>query len=119
MTKSSSLLSVRELYHGMKDSFMKDDDDLPSLKELGDSIEKARKKAEGEEGKKGNSQASAMRISVDLLSGVIVGSFAGYYLDKWLDTKPVFFLICFFLGVAGSVRNIYRDIQRINMDDKE
>jgi F0F1-type ATP synthase assembly protein I len=48
---------------------------------------------------------------------VIVGSVAGYYIDKWLGTLPIFFIICFFLGVAGSALNIYRSVQRDNNKD--
>lgn len=88
------------------------DDDLPSLKKLNESIKKAQKKLE--DGERESNSSGAFRTSVDLLSGVIIGSFAGYYLDKWLGTLPLFFIICFFLGVAGSALNIYRSVQRDN-----
>lgn len=95
---------------------MDKNDDLPSLEELDRSIKRAKERSLGGEREKNNS-GGAFRTSVDLLSGVIVGSLAGYYLDKWLDTLPVFFIICFFLGVAGSARNIYRSIKEDNDKD--
>ncbi|MCE3233503.1 MAG: hypothetical protein K0R98_1760 [Rickettsiaceae bacterium] len=95
---------------------MKDDDKLPSLQELDKSIKEAKKRASGDD-RQENSGAGAMRTSIDLLSGVVVGSVAGYYLDKWLNTLPLFFIICFFLGVAGSALNIYRTVKKDNNKD--
>ncbi len=89
---------------------MTDKDELPSIEDLDKSIKKAKKKAEGEERVGGS--GGAMKTSVDLLAGVIVGSVVGYNLDKWLGTLPLFFIICFFLGVAGSFLNIYRAAKR-------
>lgn len=93
---------------------MSENKNIPSLKDLGDRIEKAKIKALGGR-QEGSSPASgAMRVSVDLLAGVIGGSFLGYYLDKWLGTTPIFFISCFFLGIAGAVRNIMRTISQSN-----
>lgn len=94
---------------------MSEDNKLPSLEELDKSIKEAKKRANGDESQK--SSGGALRTSVDLVAGVIVGSVAGYYIDKWLGTLPVFFVICFFLGVAGSAMNIYRSAQRYNNKD--
>jgi ATP synthase protein I len=33
---------------------------------------------------------------------------AGYGLDKWLETKPAFLLVMFFLGVCTAFYNVYR-----------
>lgn len=93
---------------------MTDNDKLPSLKELDKSIKEAQKRASGDDGEGVNPSAGIMRISIDLLAGVIVGSVSGFYLDKWLGTSPVFFLVCFFLGVAGSALNIYRSVKKDN-----
>jgi ATP synthase protein I len=95
---------------------MSEDDKLPSLQDLDKSIKEAKKRASGEDSESKNS-GGALRVSVDLLAGVIVGSVAGYYIDKWLGTLPIFFIICFFLGVAGSALNIYRSVQRDNNKD--
>lgn len=92
---------------------MKNDDKLPSLDELDASIKKAKKALEEKENG-GNNSSGMLRTSVDLLAGVLVGSFIGYQIDKWLDTLPIFFIICFFLGVAGSALNIYRSVNKDN-----
>lgn len=50
----------------------------------------------------------AMRAATDLVSGLIVGGFLGYMLDRWLDTKPWFMIIMFFIGFIAGFVNIYK-----------
>ena len=40
----------------------------------------------------------ALRISTELVAAVFVATFIGYYLDKWLGTKPIFIIILFIVG---------------------
>ncbi len=89
--------------------------ELPSLEELEKSIKKARERSE--DGVAGP-QIGAMRVSVDLLAGIMVGAFFGFYLDKWLETWPFMFMICFCLGVAGGVMNIYRSVKMLSNKDE-
>ena len=42
---------------------------------------------------RGKQISIAMRISVELIIAVIIGAILGWYIDKWLDTKPIFFII--------------------------
>jgi ATP synthase protein I len=94
-----------------------EENDLPSLEELGRKIEKAKQEAAEPEAEKSTS-GKALEVGIDLVAGVIGGSFIGYYLDKWLGTKGVFFIICFFLGIAGAVRNILRSIKAAEKSDE-
>ena len=48
------------------------------------------------------------RVGVELIAGVAVGALGGFWLDKWLDTAPWLFIVCFLLGAAGGMMNIYR-----------
>jgi len=50
----------------------------------------------------------AMRAGVDLAAAILVGGFLGYWLDKWLNTKPLFMILLFFMGFAAGFLNIYR-----------
>lgn len=93
---------------------MSEKEELPSLKELGEKIKKAKKTSLDSEKKDSAPTPGAMHVSIDLLAGVIGGSFVGYYLDKWLGTLPLFFIVCFFLGIAGAVRNIMKGIKNSN-----
>lgn len=51
---------------------------------------------------------TAMRLGVELVAGVGVGSVFGFFVDKWLGTMPLFFILCFFLGAAAGFRNMLR-----------
>ena len=53
----------------------------------------------------------AFKISAELIAGIAIGGFIGYYIDKFFITKPLFLIIFLFLGVAGSFLNIYKDIK--------
>ncbi|HEX2580970.1 MAG TPA: AtpZ/AtpI family protein [Dongiaceae bacterium] len=55
------------------------------------------------------------RISIELVVGLLVGLGAGYYLDRWLGTKPLFLITLMILGLAAGILNIVRlskDIER-------
>jgi ATP synthase protein I len=93
--------------------------DNHSLEELGRKIDKAKRKLASDEAEKQTSAPGAIHVGIDLLAGVIGGSFFGYYIDKWLGTLPFFFITCFFLGIAGAVRNIIRTVRNANNEDNE
>jgi len=51
--------------------------------------------------------------------GSILFCFAiGYYLDKWLNTKPIFTAIFIILGIIGGGYTAYRQITQIEEDGK-
>lgn len=52
-----------------------------------------------------------LNISTDLVSGVIVGLVIGFYLDKWLETKPLFIIICLIIGMVAGFRMIWREMK--------
>ncbi|HBA70904.1 MAG: hypothetical protein A2X82_01000 [Geobacteraceae bacterium GWC2_55_20] len=57
---------------------------------------------------------SSMGISVVLAIGI--GVWFGLTLDRWFGTKPWFFYIFLFIGIAAGFKNIYliagREIRR-------
>lgn len=57
---------------------------------------------------------SSMGISVAL--AIAIGVYVGLTLDRWLGTRPWFFFIFLFFGIAAGFRNIYiiagREIKR-------
>lgn len=55
-----------------------------------------------------NGTGMALRASTDLVAGLVVGGFLGYVLDQWLNTKPWFMIIMFFIGFIAGFVNIYR-----------
>ena len=48
---------------------------------------------------------SSMGISVAIATAM--GVFIGLKLDSWLGTKPWFFFIFLFIGIAAGFRNIF------------
>jgi ATP synthase protein I len=56
----------------------------------------------------------AFRIGTELVAAVFVATFIGYYLDKWLGTKPIFIIILFMVGVAAGIFNVVRSAKMIN-----
>lgn len=48
------------------------------------------------------------RAGVEVVSALVVGVGLGLVLDRWLGTWPWLFLVCFVLGSAAGVMNVYR-----------
>ena len=53
-----------------------------------------------------------MKISAELIGGVVAGGGIGWVLDKWLNTYPALFIVFFLLGSAAGILNIVRQAQR-------
>ncbi len=59
-------------------------------------------------------------IGLHLVSGIIVGTFVGYMLDKFFNTSPWMTIIFFFLGIIAGFYNMYKDAKRyIEKEEKE
>lgn len=65
-----------------------------------------------------SSGAQAVRICIDLLSGVIVGSSIGYILDEMFDFRFIFLLVFTIFGGAAGILNVVRYVNR-NQEHKE
>lgn len=63
---------------------------------------------------------SSLGISIAL--AIAIGVWFGLTLDRWLGTKPWFFFIFLFIGIAAGFKNIYmiagREIHRDDDKDK-
>jgi len=56
----------------------------------------------------GSAMGKAMRVSTELIGGILVGAGLGYLLDLWLGTIPLFFIVFFLLGAAAGMVNVVR-----------
>ena len=64
-----------------------------------------------------NQAAMAMELPFVLVSAVVLGGLLGYFLDRWLHTKPVFLLILGGIGFYAGVRDVLRRLGATG-DDK-
>lgn len=70
----------------------------------GKPAETGPKKGPEDTGASGN----AFRAATDLVAALVVGGFLGYWIDRWLGTKPFGMIVFFFLGFGAGFLNIYR-----------
>ena len=61
---------------------------------------------------------NAATMGTHLVAATFVGFGAGWYLDKWLGTKPWLLFIFLFLGIAAGFKNVYDEMQRILKKDQ-
>lgn len=55
-----------------------------------------------------NPLVTAMELPFVLVSAVVVGGLFGYFLDRWLHTRPIFMLLLGGIGFFAGVRDILR-----------
>jgi ATP synthase protein I len=52
--------------------------------------------------------ARGMRMSAELVGGVVIGFIFGWLIDRWLGTSPLGMIVFLLLGFAGGVLNVMR-----------
>jgi ATP synthase protein I len=84
------------------------------LRHLGDRLDRTvpARQSPSESGAQGRSDPSglarALRLSAELIGGVIVGTGIGWMLDRLLGTSPWGFIVFLLLGFAGGVFTVMR-----------
>lgn len=58
-----------------------------------------------------------INIGLYMVSAILAGIVIGYFLDKWLKTSPLFFLIFLILGIIEGFRNLITATQKYSKDD--
>ena len=46
----------------------------------------------------------AITVLVLILAPIILGGLAGFFLDRWLHTMPLFFILLLLCGLAAAVK---------------
>ncbi len=59
----------------------------------------------------------AYRLGMEFTSGVLVGVFIGYFVDRWLQTSPWGMVVFILLGAAAGFLNIYRLIETMKQEN--
>jgi ATP synthase protein I len=90
----------------------------PTLEDLGARIRRARSARDPGPGSgRGGADLSGMglvlRIGIEMVSAVAVGTGIGWLLDLWLGTKPWLMIPFFFLGSAAGIINVFRATGRM------
>lgn len=47
-------------------------------------------------------------VGLSFVLAIVLGTLAGYWLDKALGTSPLLFIVFFFLGLIAGALNVYR-----------
>jgi len=56
----------------------------------------------------GSAMARGLRLSSELVAGVVVGAVIGYMLDRWLGLSPWGFIVFVLLGFVAGILNLMR-----------
>ena len=60
-----------------------------------------------------SSIGTALKLSTELVSAVVVGTIIGFILDTTFGTKPWLILIFFFVGVVAGIVNVFRSAKNM------
>jgi ATP synthase protein I len=89
----------------------------PSLEELGARVREARsRQAAGtrgggdDKGASGSALANGLRIGLELVVAVGVGTGIGWALDRTFGSAPIATVVFFFLGVGAGMVNVWRAV---------
>lgn len=91
---------------------MKQEDEVTKLDNALDSLKENMKGASKGRSNIAKGGISALNVATDLLAGVAVGAFTGYYLDMYFATTPFMLVICLILGCAAAFRLIWKEMVR-------
>ena len=66
-----------------------------------------------------NNLLRASVVGLHLVTATFVGLAIGYYLDKWLGTKPWLTMLFLLFGIAAGFMNMYREVKGIHQRDAD
>jgi len=63
--------------------------------------------------------ASASVVGLTLVTATFVGLLIGYWLDRWLGTKPWLLLVFLVLGIVAGFKNVVSEVRKIQKADTD
>ena len=82
--------------------------------DFSDRLEQETKKPKTNHYKNNGYSIGFLKISLDLISSIVVGTLIGFGLDKIFSTKPVFFIIFLVLGIITGFYNLFKTVKKLN-----
>ncbi len=61
---------------------------------------------------RGAAMGQALKLATEMIAGVAVGGFIGWWLDWVLGTGPIFLVVFLIIGGAAGIVNVVRNAQR-------
>ncbi len=55
-------------------------------------------------------------VGITLVLSTVIGMVAGYYLDRWLGTRPWLFMVGLLLGIAAGFVSLFRTVKDSERD---
>jgi len=49
-----------------------------------------------------------LRVGTEMAASTMIGLGLGFFLDRWLDTRPVFLIVFAIFGLAAGFMNLYQ-----------
>ena len=91
---------------------------MKELKDISTRLKSAKKKFSKVYDKKPQPSDSsllgaAFKKSTELVAAVLIGTFIGFILDSWFDTKPILILIFFLFGAVAGIVNVIKAAKRM------
>ncbi len=66
-----------------------------------------------------NNLLKASVVGLHMVTATFVGLAVGYYLDKWLETKPWLTMLFLLFGIAAGFLNMYREVKGIHQGNAD
>ena len=57
------------------------------------------------------------QLGMTLVVATVIGLAAGYFADRWLNTKPWFTLVGLAFGIVAGFLNVFRAVKALNRND--
>jgi ATP synthase protein I len=58
-------------------------------------------------------------LGINLVFAGAVGVCIGYFIDKWLNTRPAMIIVFFCIGTFAGFRQIYKEVRKLGNDEKK